>query len=122
MNTREQALRPLRDLIRRLPQLPLNGAHEIDFAAADADLLVVVGDAAEITVNVIHHGVGAVGHLLAHSAVAIEDGSISADCVESLGYLLAEISDLATECMTLAARCRQSTYDYTPLSPDTSDG
>ena len=114
MNTREQALRPLRDLIRRLPQLPLNGKQEIDWTAADADMLVVVGDAAEITVNDLNHGVGAVGHLLAHSAVAIRDGSISADCVESLGYLLAEISDLAAECMTLAAHCRQMTYDYTP--------
>lgn len=114
MSTREQALRPLRDLIRRLPQLPQKATHEIDYEAADADLLVAVGDAAETTVNVLNHGVGAVGHLLANSAVAIEDGSISADCVESLGYLLAEISDLAAECMTLAAHCRQMTYDYTP--------
>jgi len=118
MSTREQALRPLRDLIRRLPQLPLNDRHEIDFPAADGDLLVAVGDAAEITVNVINHGVGAVGNLLAHSAVAIEDGSISSDCVESLGYLLAEISDLAAECMTLAAHSRQMTYDYTPSRDD----
>ena len=114
MSTREQSLRPLRDLIRWLPQLPIKGAHEINFAAADADLLVAVGDAAEITVNVLNHGVGAIGHLMANSAVPIEDGSISSDCVESLGYLLAEISDLAAECMTLAARCRQMTYDYTP--------
>ena len=114
MTERTQALRPLKDLLQRLPRLPVLGTQEIDFEAADADLLVAIADDAEITINVVNHGVGAIGHLLAHSAVAIEDGSISADCVESLGYLLAEITDLAAGCMALAARCRQMTFDYTP--------
>lgn len=114
MPTREQAQRPLRDLLQRLPRLPLKVTKDIDFEAADADLLVALADDAETTVNVLHHGVGAIGHLLAHSAVAIEDGSISADCVESLGYLIAELGDLGAGCMALAARCRALTFDYTP--------
>lgn len=114
MATREQPHRPLRDLLQRLPRLPLSGTESIDFEAADADLLCEIGDAAEITVNVLHNGVGAIGHLLAHSAVAIEDGSISADCVESLGFLLAELGDLGAACLMLATQCRQLTYDYTP--------
>ena len=114
MATREQAQRPLRDLLQRLPRLPMKDAQEIDFEAADADLLVEIADAAEITVNALHHGVGAIGHLLAHSAVAIEDGSVGADCVEALGYLIAELGDLGAQCMTLTVQCRSLTYDFTP--------
>ena len=115
MGTREQAQRPLRDLLRRLPKLPLTPTQDIDFAGcADAELLVAIADDAETTVSVLHHGVGAIGHLLAHSAVVIEDGTISADCVESLGFVLAELADLAAGCMTLAAQCRREVHDYQP--------
>lgn len=116
MGTREQAQRPLRDLLRRLPLLPLTPTQDIDFEGADAELLVAIAiaDDAETTVSVLHHGVGAIGHLLAHSAVVIEDGTISADCVESLGFVLAELADLAAGCMTLAAQCRREVHDYQP--------
>jgi len=88
--------------------------QEIDFSAADPALLVVIAEDAETTMKAIHHGVGAIGHLLAHSAVVIEDGTISADCIESLGFLMAELGDLAAGCMTLATRCRRETSDYQP--------
>ncbi len=114
MGTREQAQRPLRDLLRRLPTLPLTPTQDIDFAGADAKLLAAIADDAETTVSVLHHGVGAIGHLLAHSAVVIEDGTISADCVESIGFLLAELADLAAGCMTLAAQSRREVHDYQP--------
>ena len=114
MGSRTEALRPMRDLLVRLPMLPMTRKQEIDFPAADPALLVVIGEAAETTMNVIHHGVGAIGHLLAHSAVVIEDGTISADCIESLGFLLAELADLAAGCLSLATRCRRETSDYEP--------
>ena len=114
MSTREQAQRPLRDLLQRLPKLPLTPTQDIDFAGADAKLLVAIADDAETTVSVLHHGVGAIGHLLAHSAVVIEDGTISADCIESIGFLLAEISDLGAGCVVLAAECRREIHDYQP--------
>ena len=114
MSTREQAQRPLRDLLQRLPRLPMKSNEEIDFDAADADLLVAIANDAEITVNVLQRGVGAIGHMLAESAVAIEDGTISADCIESLGFLQAEVMELSAHCLTLAARCRQQTYDNCP--------
>lgn len=114
MGTRTEAIRPMRDLLVRLPMLPMTRKQEIDFPAANPALLVVIAEDAETTMNVIHHGVGAIGHLLAHSAVVIEDGTISADCVESIGFLIAEIVDLASGCMTLATRCRRETSDYQP--------
>ena len=107
-----EAQRPMRSLLTRLPQLPLTARMEIDFQAADPSLLVSILDDAETTMNTIHQGVGAIGHLLAHSAVVIDDGTVGADSIESLGWLIAEISDLATSCMVLACRCRRETADY----------
>lgn len=114
MNERLQAQRPLRDLLHRLPRLPMLGSQEIDFATADAEVLVAIADNAEITVNVLQQGIGAIGHLLAHSAVVIEDGTISADCIENIGFLLAELGDAGAHFMTLAAQCRHETHDYRP--------
>ena len=114
MGTRTEALRPMRDLLVRLPRLPMTRKQEIDFPAADPALLVAIAEDAETTMNVIHRGVGAIGHLLAHSAVVIEDGTISADCIENFGYLMAELGDMAAGCMTLATRCRRETSDYQP--------
>ena len=112
MTFKNEAQRPMRNLLTRLPQLPLTARKEIDFQAADPSLLVSLLDDAETTMNTIHQGVGAIGHLLAHSAVVIDDGTVGADSIESLGFLLAEISDMATSCMMLASRCRRETADY----------
>lgn len=112
MSFKAEAQRPMRNLLTRLPQLPLSARMEIDFHAAAPSLLVAIADDAETTMNTIHQGVGAIGHLLAHSAVVIDDGTVGADSLESLGFLLAEISDLATSCMMLASRCRRETADY----------
>lgn len=114
MGERVQAQRPIRSLLKYLPRLPLKKSQEIDFEGADAELLVAIADDAETTVSVLHYGVGAIGHLLSQAAVAIEDGSVSADCVESLGYLIAELGDLGAGCRTLAAQCRRETHDYRP--------
>ena len=114
MNSRTDAQRPMQALLARLPLLPLTGRNEVDFQAADPALLVSLADDAETTMSAINQGVGAIGHLLAHSAVVIEDGTIGADSIESLGFLLAEISDMASSCMVLASRCRRETVDYRP--------
>lgn len=114
MGYRTEALRPMRDLLARLPLLPMTTTQEIDFPAADPNLLIVVAGDAETIMRVVHHGIGAIGHLLAHSAVVIEDGTVGADSIESLGFLMAELGDLAAGCMTLAARCRRETHDFQP--------
>jgi hypothetical protein len=82
----------MQGLLARLPLLPLTGTKEVDFQAADPDLLVSLADDAETTMNTINQGVGAIDHLLAHSAVVIEDGTIGADSIESLGFLLSEVN------------------------------
>jgi hypothetical protein len=114
MNKRTDAQGPMQGLLARLPLLPLTAAQEVDFQAADPALLVSLADDAETTMNIINLGVGAIGHLLAHSAVVIEDGTIGADSVESLGFLLSEISSMSFACLLLASRCRRETADYRP--------
>lgn len=51
---------------------------------------------------VCQNGLAALGHLLAHSAPVIEDGTVGADSVEALGWLMAEVGDLAAVCLSLA--------------------
>jgi len=85
--------------------------QQVDYQATDPGVLAVIGTAAETTMNVLHRGIGSIGNLLAHSAVAIEDGSISADSIESLGYLMAELGALAAGCMVLSSQCRRETAD-----------
>ena len=111
----------MRRLFKCLPSLPLNSENAIDFQAADPALLVMLADDAQTTTRVIQQGVGAIGHLLAQSGVAIEEGSISADVVESLGYFLAEVSDLSIDCMVLACKCRRETVDYQPAGSSPID-
>ena len=51
---------------------------------------------------------------MAHSAVVIDDGTVSSDTVEALGWLLAELGDLGAGLLVIAAHCRRATSDYTP--------
>jgi hypothetical protein len=107
MTGRTPPLRPMRELLTRLQRLPAANFGEADLRACDGASLASLAEDAETTVSTIHQGLGAIGHLLAHSAVPIEDGTIGADTLESLGFLMAELGDLAAACMTLAAHCRR---------------
>ncbi len=108
MCPRNHELRPMRDLLQQLPRLPLNAGNDIDFQRADQALLEKLADDAETTVSALHHGITAFGHLIAHSAVPIEDGSIGAPTVEACGWLLAELGDLASAATFLATGCRSA--------------
>lgn len=116
MSERTQQMRPMRDLMARLPLLPLSASQKVDLAAANPELLVAIAEDAEMLMSAMHQGVGAIGQLLAHSAVMVEDGSIGADALEALGFMMAELGDMASSCMVLAASCRRETADY--YSPD----
>lgn len=51
--------------------------------------------------RVIHLGLAAIGHLLAQSAVQVEERTIPSESVESLGTLMAELGELAALCHQL---------------------
>jgi len=114
MVERAIAMEPMRDLLDWLPMLPVTSSQQVDYQAADPAVLIVLAEAAETTMNTINRGVGGIGLLLAHSSPLVADGTIGADSIESIGFLLSEISALSTGCMLLASRCRRETADFHP--------
>lgn len=111
---RADEIRPMRNILQCLPRLPTTKAEEIDFPAADPAMLVALAEDAEMLMRATYSGLGAIGQLLANSAIMIEDGTISADCIEALGWFQSEMADMAHHFMGLAAHCRHETADYTP--------
>ena len=53
--------RPLRDLLRHLPSLPIGASGEPVWAAADPDLLVSLAESAELVLQIVHSGFAAIG-------------------------------------------------------------
>jgi hypothetical protein len=100
--------RPMRMLVEQLPRMTTCAAGDIDFANCSASLLANVAGNAETTAALMGRGLSAIGCLMAYAAVEIEDGSITSDSVEALGWLMAELGDIAAVCFVLAARCRQA--------------
>ena len=88
--------------------------QEIDFPTAEPAMLMALADDAEMMMRATYSGLGAIGQLLANSALMIEDGTISADCIEALGWFQSEMADMAYHFMGLAAHCRHETADYLP--------
>ncbi|HQR42657.1 MAG TPA: hypothetical protein PLX97_08230, partial [Gemmatales bacterium] len=71
--------RPMRDLLLLMPLLPIRNACEIDYEAADADLLVEIARHAETTMRTVHLGTSAIGELLVHSSPEIGTGEFPAN-------------------------------------------
>jgi len=106
--------RPMRDLLLLLPYLNVGAMQDIDYEAAAPDVLLQLAERAETAMRTIHLGVSAIGHLLVRSAPEIECREISGDAVEALGWLIAELGDVAAVAQCLATACRKYTVDYAP--------
>ncbi len=105
-NTRTVASHPMRELLSHLRQVePVDGRNGA--ASIPASLRTPLSENAEIVMAVCQNGMAALGHLLAHSSPVIEDGTVGADSVEALGWLIAELGDLTAYCLVLAAECRR---------------
>lgn len=104
----------LREVLRLLPQLHTDPAGAIDYAASQPQTLVALADHSETAMGAINLGLSAVGALLAYSAPEVEDGSVSSDTVESLGWLLSELGEVAAGLFVLASHCRRETADFEP--------
>jgi hypothetical protein len=94
-------------LVDELPSLQMNENGAIDFTATPAVVLASIADKAQTTTAVIGLGLSAIGNLMACAAPEMEDGTISADTVEALGWLMAELGEMAAVCFVLATLCRQ---------------
>lgn len=109
--------RPLRDLMLSLPHLQVRTEFYIDYESAEPALLDQIGTNADITMRTIHRGTAAIGRLLVAVSPEVGTGELPADCMEALGWLLAEMGDLAATAHNLAAGCQRFTADYAPRTP-----
>ena len=103
---RTQTDHPMRELLNQLrqvqPEVTITGT-----AAIPHRLRTPLAAAAEAVMAVCQNGMAAVGQLMAHSSPVIEDGTVGADSVESLGWLLSELGDLSGYCLILVSECRR---------------
>ena len=108
--------RPLRDLLLLMPLLSVSDRGEIDYNAATPDLLVQIGANADLSMRTLHRGTAAIGRLLVAVSPEIGTGEFSADAMESIGWLLAEIGGLALTAQCLSVACHRYTVDYAPAT------
>jgi hypothetical protein len=113
--------RPLRDLLRQLPSLPVTASGEPDYAEADPDLLVGLAESAELTLQIVHGGFSAIGLLQSHTAQQIENGDLKAVHAAALGRLLVELGEMLAFSQELAVECRRYTADYVGNGKDADD-
>ena len=112
---RNFSTRPVFDLIQQLPHCQVSAMGEIDYDASDPALVQRMGERAAQVMSTMHRGTAAMGLLIANAGPEIETRSLSADVVADLGFLLAELADLAAQCDLIATGCRRATADYLPL-------
>ena len=105
-STRTIAVHPMRDLLIQLrhvqPEVTITGTTFIPHR-----LRAPMAESAETVMAVCQDGMAALGQLLAHSSPVIEDGTVGADSLEALGWLIAELGDMTAYCLVLAAECRR---------------
>jgi len=104
--------RPLRDLLRQLPSLPVTESGEAAYSEADPDLLVGLAESAEQVLQIVHGGFSAIGLLQSHTSQQVEDGEIKAAHAMAVGRLLVELGEVLAYAQALAVECRRYTADY----------
>lgn len=109
-----QAMRPIRDLLLQLPHLTVTAEFEIDYLAANPELLLQIANNGDVAMRIVNLGISAIGILLANSAPEIETREISGDAAEAIGWLIGELGELAAVIHCIAAACRRSIVDYVP--------
>ena len=108
--------RPLRDLLLLMPLLPVSDRNDIDYNAADPALLKQIAANADLSMRTLHRGTAAIGRLLVAVSPEIGTGEFSANAMESVGWLLSEIADLAATAQCLSVACHRYTADYAPAT------
>lgn len=104
--------RPLCDLLRKLPLLPLTETGIPDYVSANPDLLVGLAESAELVLRIVHDGFSAIGLLHTCTAQQIASGDISAAHTAALGRLLVELGEALVYVQALSFECRRYTADY----------
>ena len=101
-----ESLRSMQELLELLPNMAVNGQGEIDYAATHPDTLSAVAEHAASVASAINLGMSAVGTLMAYAAPECEDGTVSSDAIEAVGWLFAELGAATAVCIQLTSRCK----------------
>lgn len=109
---------PLRDLLLLMPLVPVSARGEIDYNAASPALLKQLGANADLSMRTLHRGTAAIGRLLVAVSPEIGTGEFSADAMESVGWLISELADLAATAQCLSVACHRYTADYAPATQE----
>jgi hypothetical protein len=96
---------PFQALFAALPQVVVRDGIP-DFAATPHDTLRAIAENAEVATRTLHHGMSAIGELLALSAAEVDCGDLNVSTIEAYGWLFAELASLAATCDLWAAQCR----------------
>ena len=108
--------RPLRDLLLLMPLLPVSDRGDIDYNEADPEVLKQLAANADLSMSVLNRGTAAIGRLLVAVSPEIGTGEFSADAMESVGWLISELADLAAAAQCLSVACHRYTADYAPAT------
>ena len=101
-----QSLRPTRELLRLLPLLDAKRSGVQAATLSPSELRERLAGSCEACLRTVHLGLAAVGQLIARCSLDLQDGTVDREAVENLGFLMAELGDLASECLRIAATCR----------------
>jgi hypothetical protein len=104
------------NLLLLMPHLPVTSMAEVDYVAANPDLLAQIADAADASLLIVYIGTSAIGRLLAQAETEPFNDARSVDAIEALGWLVAELNDMAGVVHRISAACRRHTFDYAPDS------
>lgn len=100
------------NLLLLMPHLPVTSIAEVDYVAANPALLAQIADAADASLLIVHIGTSAIGRLLAQAEAEPFSDARSVDTIEALGWLVAELNDMAGAVYRISTACRRHTYDY----------
>ncbi|AXL50894.1 hypothetical protein DSC91_003301 [Paraburkholderia caffeinilytica] len=103
--------RPLRDLLRQLPSLPVTEGGQPDYVAADPDLLVRLAESAELALQIVHGGFSAIGLQQSYTAQQIGGGEIRTSHPAAVGRLMVEHGEGPAYAQALLFECRRHTAD-----------
>ena len=101
-----QSLRATRELFRLLPLLDTQRRGARTAPLSPSELRERLAGSCEACLRTIHLGVAALGQLIARCSLDLQDGTVDQEAIENLGFLMAELGDLASECLRIAAACR----------------
>jgi hypothetical protein len=98
----------VQQLFTLLPQISVTSAGDFDLSAASSATLMLLASNADTVAGAMNRGLSTLGALIAYSAPELEDGTLGAESIEAIGWLLSELGALNAVCADLSMRCHHA--------------